>query len=440
MSQLADSLIHATWVVTVDPDFRILEEHCVVIQAGQIVDLLPSQAVAGKWHCPSAQEQRLTGQALMPGLINTHTHAAMSLLRGIADDLALMPWLEQHIWPAESRWVDPEFIADGTRLALAEMIRSGTTCMNDMYFFPDVTAQVCAGIGMRASVGLIVLDFPTVWAQNSDDYFHKGLALYNQLKHDNLLQCTLAPHAPYTVGDDNLKRVATLANELELRVHMHVHETEFEVTQAQQQAGQRPLQRLQQLNLLNEQLLAVHMTQLTQSEIQMLAESGAHVLHCPESNLKLASGFCPIAELQAAGVNVTLGTDGAASNNDLDLLGEMRTAALLAKGVAADASAIPAAEAIRMATINGAKALGMDDRIGSIEIGKSADLISIDLHTLNSQPLFKPSSQIVYSAASEQVRNVWIAGKQQLLDGELLHIDRFEVLEKAKYWQQKIAS
>lgn len=440
MPQSADSLLHPDWIITVDAEFQVLSQHSVAIRDGKIAAIGQRDEIEQQWQCGTSQNFDLDGQALLPGFINAHTHASMSLLRGIADDLPLMPWLQEHIWPAEAKWVNPEFVKDGTRLALAEMIRSGTTCINDMYFFPDVTAAVCEEIGMRACLGLIVLDFPTVWAQNSDEYFHKGLALYDRLKHQPLLDCALAPHAPYTVGDENLQRVMSYSNELELRVHMHVHETAFEVEQAYQETGQRPLQRLQQLQLLNEQLLAVHMTQLTPTEIELLAESGAHVLHCPESNLKLANGFCPTHKLSEAGVNIALGTDGAASNNDLDMLGELRTAAMIAKGNSQDARAIPAAEALRMATIQGAKALGIDDRTGSIEIGKQADLISIDLDQLNTQPLYDPVSQVVYSAAAQQIRNVWIAGKQQLNDAELLHIDRHEVLEQAKYWHQKISS
>ena len=364
----------------------------------------------------------------------------MSLLRGVADDLPLMDWLQNHIWPLEQQWVSESFVKDGTDLAIAEMLRSGTTCFNDMYFFPNITAKQAVQAGIRASIGLVVFDFPTVWAQNSDEYLEKGLALYDQLRGQPLLTATFSPHAPYTVSDQPLEKIRTLADELELPVHIHVHETRHEVEQALLEQGQRPLQRLHKLGLVNPSLLAVHMTQLDADDIALMAEAGAHIVHCPESNLKLASGFCPIAQCIAAGVNVALGTDGAASNNDLDMLGEMRTAALLAKAVADNASAVPAMTALRMATINGAKALGLENEIGSLTIGKAADVIAIDCSDLESQPLFNPISQLVYATDRKQVSDVWVAGKRLLKARQLTTINRDELLEKVASWQQRLAS
>jgi len=435
---IVDTLIHARWIIPVEPESVTLEHHTLVIDNGRIIDLLPTPLAKQQYQGKTTEN--LNDHALLPGLINSHTHAAMTLLRGIADDLQLMDWLQNHIWPLEQKWMSEAFVKDGTDLAIAEMILGGTTCFNDMYFFPDITAQQAIRHGIRASVGLIVIDFPTVWAENSEAYIEKGLALYDQLRHQPLISATFAPHAPYTVSDEPLQKIRTFADELELPIHIHVHETLHEVEQAQAQSGQRPLQRLQELGLLNPSLIAVHMTQLTDEEISRFAESGAHIVHCPESNLKLASGFCPVAKCLAAGINVALGTDGAASNNDLDMFGEMRTVALLGKAVASDASAVPAMTALRMATINGAKALGLDNEIGSLSIGKAADVIAIDLSHLETQPLYCPVSQIVYAASRQQVTDVWVAGKRLLNQRQLTTINTDELKVKIAQWQARLSA
>ena len=433
-----DTLIHARWIIPVEPESVTYENHSLVIDGGRIIDLLPSDLARQKYS--SIHSDNLGEHALLPGLINCHTHAAMVLLRGIADDLHLMDWLQNHIWPLEQRWISEAFVRDGTELAIAEMIRGGITCFQDMYFFPDVAAQQAVQHGMRASIGLIVVDFPTVWAENSEAYIEKGLALYDQLRHETLITPAFAPHAPYTVSDAPFKKIRTFADELELPIHMHVHETSDEVEREQQNTGMRPLRRLQKLGLLSPSMMAVHMTQLTADEISLLAETGTHVIHCPESNMKLASGFCPVADLLAHGINVALGTDGAASNNDLDMFGEMRTAALLAKAIAKDASALPAMTALKMATINGARAIGIDNETGSISIGKSADVIAVDMSALETQPLYCPISQIVYAASRRQVSDVWVAGKQLLKNRELTTIDLPELTQKIHHWQHRLRS
>jgi len=433
-----DTLIHARWIIPVEPASVILAHHTLVLDGGRIVDLLPSEIAKNKYQANITEN--LDNHALLPGFVNSHTHAAMSLMRGVADDLQLMDWLQNHIWPLEQRWVSPEFVKDGTDLAIAEMILGGTTCFNDMYFFPDITAQQAILRGIRASIGLIVFDFPTIWAGNSEAYLAKALALHEQLRDQPLITTAFAPHAPYTVSDDPLQKVNVHALEFNRPIHIHVHETLHEVEQAQQQSGKRPLQRLQELGLINPNLIAVHMTQLTDAEIQMLAAANAHIVHCPESNLKLASGFCPVARCLEAGINVALGTDGAASNNDLDMLGELRTAALLGKAVAQDASAIPAMTALQMATINGAKALGLADEIGSLTIGKAGDVIAIDLDHLETQPLYDPISPIVYAASRQQVTDVWVAGKRSLKQRQLLTVDINELTGRVMQWQKKISS
>jgi len=434
---IVDTLIHAGWIIPVEPPFDTLKHHSLVIHDGRICDLLPTELAKQQYYATTVEN--LENHALLPGLINAHTHAAMSLMRGIADDLPLMDWLQNHIWPLEQKWMSEEFVKDGTDLAIAEMLRGGTTCFNDMYFFPDITAQQVQQAGIRATVGLIVIDFPSVWAKDSDEYLSKGLNLSEQLKDSTLCSTAFAPHAPYTVSDAPLQKIAGYAQKLQRPVHIHVHETAFEVTQAVEQTGKRPLQRLQELGLVNSSLIAVHATQLTDAEILLLAEAGATIVHCPESNLKLASGFCPVAKCLEAGVNVALGTDGAASNNDLDMFGEMRTAALLAKAVANDASAVSAMTALRMATINGAKALGLADEIGSLRVGKAADVIAVDLSPLETQPLYCPVSQIVYAASRQQVTDVWVAGKRLLQQRQLTTLNLNELTDKVANWQQRLA-
>ncbi len=433
-----DLLIHPTWLVTVDADDRVLTEHSLAIADGRIADILPSEQARQRY--AQAPHLELPGQALMPGLVNAHTHLAMNLLRGYADDLPLMTWLQEHIWPAEGQFVDERFCEQGALLAMAELIRGGVTCFNDMYFFPEATARAAERAGLRGLVGIIVLDFPSASGNDPDDYIRRGLALHDALRDHPRLGTAFAPHAPYTVSREPLQRIATLAAELDVPVHIHVHETAGEVAGFVDQHGCRPLAQLDELGLLGPQLLAVHMTQLEEAEIFRLAETGSHVLHCPESNLKLASGFCPVARLDAAGVNLALGTDGGASNNDLDMFGELRSAALLAKGVAGDAAALPAHRALRMATIDGARALGLDALTGSLETGKAADLIAVDLDTIETQPLYDPVSQLVYAGGRQQVSHVWVDGRQLLRERHLTSLDETELRRSAAAWGARITA
>jgi len=433
-----ETLLHGRWVIPVEPRGVVFEHHSIAIDEGRIAAILPDTEARRTFQART--EVDLGQHALIPGFINAHTHAAMGLLRGIADDLPLMEWLQQHIWPAEQQWVNEQFIHDGTQLAIAEMLRSGTTCFNDMYFFPEVSARVAAGAGMRMCAGMILIDFPTAYAGGPDEYFAKGLALQDEYKHHPLVRCSFAPHAPYTVSDTPLRRVQVLADELDLPVHMHLHETAGEIADSLEACGLRPLQRLQELGLLSPSLVAVHMTHLDDADRQLVTDAGATVVHCPESNLKLASGFCEVQKLIDAGINVALGTDGAASNNDLDMLGEMRTAALLAKAVHGDASALPACDVLRMATLNGAQALGIGDATGSLQTGKWADITAVDLGHLETRPLYDPVSQLVYAAGREQVSDVWVAGHHLLKKRELTQMDLADILQRADAWQQRIAA
>ena len=431
-----DTIISARWVIPVEPDATVLDHHSVAILDGKIVKVLPTTETEKKYRASKLVE--LPNHALLPGFINSHTHAAMTLFRGLADDLPLMDWLENHIWPAEAKWVSDEFVADGSRLAMAEMLKSGTTCFNDMYFFAEDVAHVAREVRMRASVGMIMLDFPSTYAQSWDEYLEKGLKLHDDLRNSELVSTTFAPHAPYSISDEPLSKISTLNNELNRPVHMHVHETAAEVAEAEKATRMRPLERLDKLDLVNPNLLAVHLTQATPEEMRLLADNNASVVHCPESNLKLASGFCPVTELLDAGVNVALGTDGAASNNDLNMLGELRTAALLAKGVSGDATALPAYAVLRMATLNGARALGLEELTGSLLSGKAADITAIDLSAVSTQPVYDPLSQLVYAATREQISDVWVGGQQLLKNRVLTTIDEKRVIAKAQQWRDKI--
>lgn len=433
-----DTLIHARWILPVEPADAVWEDHSVAVHQGRIVAVLARADADASWRARTTVE--LSNHVLCPGLVNAHTHAGMSLMRGLADDLPLMEWLQEHIWPVENSLVSPEFVADGVALAAAEMLRSGTTCFSDMYFFPDIVARTAAQAGLRACVGLIVIDSPTPWASAPDEYLRKGLEVHDRFRDHPLITTSLAPHAPYTVSDKPLQRVAMLAEELDVAVHIHLHETAAEIEHAQRDGGERPLARLRRLGLVSPRLVAAHMTQLTSDEIAACAEAGVNIVHCPESNLKLASGFCPVAELVDAGVNVALGTDGAASNNDLNMLGEMRTAALLAKAVSGCPHALPALQALRMATLNGARAFGLESEIGSLQPGKWADLCAVDLCAPETEPVYNPASQLVYAAAREQVSDVWVAGRHLLKHRRLTTLDETAVRERAREWGRRIAT
>jgi 5-methylthioadenosine/S-adenosylhomocysteine deaminase len=430
------TLIHPRYLVPVRPA-GTLENHSVAVGDDRILAVGPRADLEQDW--PQADAVELPQHVLLPGLINAHTHAPMSLLRGYADDLELHDWLKNHIWPAEQAFVGPEFVADGTRLAIAEMLRGGVTCFNDMYFFPDAAIETCLAAGMRASVGITIIEIESAWAQDVDSYIDKGLKLHDRWQSEPLVKFTLSPHAPYTVSDDTLQRIVVLSEAMDFPVHMHLLETEWEIKQSYQQHERHPISRLEEHGLLNPRLQAVHMTQVDQDGMEKMRRAGAQIVHCPQSNLKLASGICPLASLLEAGINVALGTDGAASNNDLNLLAEAQSAALLAKGVSGDAQAVTAFQALEMMTLNGARALGEEDRLGSIEPGKQADLCALDLSAPETQPLHHVVSQIIYSASRRQVSDVWVAGRRLLNSGELTTIDIDEVLHRARTWQARLA-
>ncbi|MBD8094298.1 TRZ/ATZ family hydrolase [Pseudomonas fluorescens] len=431
-----DLLLLPTWLVPVEPAGVVLKEHGLGIRDGRIAFIGPRAAAL---KLAASEVRELPGMLLSPGLINAHGHAAMSLFRGLADDLPLMTWLEKHIWPAEAKWVDEAFVRDGTDLAIAEQLKGGITCFSDMYFYPKVASDCVHNSGMRAQIALPILDFPIPGASSADEAIRQGVELFGDLKHHPRIKITFGPHAPYTVSDENLEKIRVIAEELDAAIHMHVHETAFEVQQAVDKTGERPLARLGRLGLLGPRFQAVHMTQISEDDLALLVESNTSVIHCPESNLKLASGFCPVERLWQAGVNVAIGTDGAASNNDLDLLGETRTAAMLAKAVAGSATALDAHRALRMATLNGARAMGLDSEIGSLEVGKAADIVAFDLSGLAQQPIYDPVSTLIYATGRECVKHLWVAGKQLLDDRRLTRMDEQQLTATAIAWGQRIS-
>ena len=433
-----DLIIEAGWVVPVLPHGVVFENYAVVVSGDKIVDLLPIADTAKKYIAKKTVSR--PDAVLLPGLVNAHTHNPMTLMRGVADDLPLMPWLQEHIWPIEAAVMGPEFVSDGVELAIAEMLRGGTTCTNDNYFFPDAQAATYRKHGFRALVGLPVIDFPSAWAKSHSEYFDKACEVHDNFRRDRLVRTAFAPHAPYTVCNENFEQIRLLSDQLDIPVHCPVHETAHEVEESIKLHGVRPIARLDQRGLWNDRMIAVHMTQLLDAEIALCADRGVSVVHCPQSNMKLASGFAPIERLRRAGVNLAIGTDGCASNNDLDMFDELRTAALLAKAVAADATALNATCTLHVATLGGAKAIGMGDLIGSIEIGKQADLICVDMGAIETQPIYNVISQLVYSCGRQQVSDVWIAGVAKLEQGQLLSMDSIALKQKAKQWRQRISA
>jgi len=432
-----DQIIRARWIVPVNPRDTVLEHHAVALRDGRIVAVVPAGSVAEAFRAPL--ETALDDHLLMPGLVNTHGHAAMTLLRGLADDHTLMDWLQGHIWPAEARWVGEDFVRTGTRLAIAEMLASGTTCASDMYFFPDVAAETVVETGFRAQIAFPIFEHPSAWGANADEYLAKGLQVRDDYRGCPRLSFAFGPHAPYTTSDQTLARVAMLAAELDAAVHMHVHESAGEIRDAIAQHGCRPLARLEGLGLLSPRFQAVHMTQVAPEDLELLVRNQIQVLHCPGSNLKLAAGFCPVRTLGGAGINVALGTDGAASNNSLDLFAEMRLAALLAKGSSGDPTALSAHAAVRMATLGGAEALGLAERIGSLEPGKDADMIAVDMRRIACSPVYDAHSALVYTGSGAAVTHAWVEGRALLSERRLCTLAHDELHAEALAWQHRIA-
>jgi len=436
-----DLIIEARWLCPVVPSYALLKHQAVVIQFGKIVDICLIEEANARYEANEVVQ--LNDHVLVPGFINLHTHAAMSLMRGLADDLPLMPWLEKHIWPAEAKLVSPGFVHDGTLLACAEMLSGGITTFNDMYYYPKSAAEASVKIGMRANLVIVVLEFATQYANDAESYIQQGLEARDSLRDEPLVGFSFAPHAPYTVSDTTYERIMTLAEQVNIGVHTHMHETLQEISESENKHGLRPLSRLANLGLLSPNLTLAHCVHLNAHEIKLFAEHGCNIAHCPSSNLKLASGIAPIAKYVEHGINIGLGTDGAASNNRLDMFAEIRLAALLAKGQSGDATAISAHQALAMATINGAKALGLDDKIGSIEVGKLADLCAVKMNDIQTQPCFDPVSHLVYVAGREHVSHTWVNGdlkyhKPDGSNGVYSHVEPQELSDIVVKWQTKL--
>jgi len=432
----ANLIIESRWLATVVKDSPLLEYYSVIVQNETIVDLLPTELARAQY--TSTNVLSLDEHILIPGLINLHTHAAMNLMRGIADDLPLMQWLNEHIWPAERAVVSYDYVRDASLHACAEMLSGGTTCFNDMYFFPQATAAAVSQSGMRANLGLIVSEFANSYASDADDYLQKGFESHDSWRGNAMISSSMAPHAPYTVSNRTFEKVITYAEQLSIGIHTHLHETRDEISQSEAQYGVRPIQRLAALGLLGPNFTAAHGVHLLPAEIDMLSEYGCHIAHCPSSNLKLGSGIAPVALMLRSNVNVGIGTDGAASNNRLDMFAEMRLAALLAKGANEDPAALPAHQALEMVTVNAAKALGLDDKIGTIEVGKKADLVAVKLNDITISPCYDPVSHLVYTCGREHVTNTWVAGELRYSNGLYANIEPLELKEIIKKWQPKL--
>jgi 5-methylthioadenosine/S-adenosylhomocysteine deaminase len=431
-------LISPRWIVPVEPANTVLENHSLVVEGSRIGAVLPTSVARQQFS--GATETLLPNHLLVPGFVNAHTHAAMTLMRGLADDTPLMTWLTEHIWPAETKYLSEEYVYDGTELAIAEMLRSGTTCFADMYFFHNVAARAARKHGIRAALGAAIIEFPTPYAADAEGYIARGLESRSEFAEESRLKLMLGPHAPYTVSDKTFIRVATIAEEAGFPVMLHVHETRDELTQSEKEYGVRPIARLEKLGVLTPNLIAVHCVHMNAIEIEQFARAGVNVTHCPASNLKLASGFSPVNEMLKAGVNVAIGTDGAASNNRLDMLSETRLASLVQKALSQDAAALPAHQILAMATLHGAKALGWDKEIGSLVSGKCADMTAIDLSSIETQPCYDPVSHLFHAAGRENVTHVWVDGELLLDNRVLTRMDSAELQAKSSLWQNRFAN
>ena len=433
--QQIDTIILARWLLPIAPENIVLEHQAIAIQGKKIVNILPAQSYLE--HYQAKQVINCNEHAVLPGFVNAHTHTPMNLFRGLADDLELMDWLNHYIWPAEQAIIQADSVRDGCRFAIAEMIRSGTTCFNDSYFYHEILAQTANAEGIRAMLGLGIIDVPTQYAQNENDYLEKAQLTLEKSKPSDLINWSIAPHAPYTVSDTAFKKIAALADEKKLRIHLHLNETIAEIEMSMERYHKRPIERLYELGMVNSNLMAVHMVYANDDEIALLKAQHANIILCPKSNMKLASGIAPLEKYLAAAINIGLGTDGAASNNNLDMLNELRSMNLLTKVNNKNPTLLSAQQTLEIATLGGAKVLGLEDKIGSLEIGKEADIIAINLNSVFTQPVYHPMSTLVYAANASQVSDVWIAGKRLLADGEFTQLDIKQTMKNVAKWADK---
>lgn len=432
----ADLVVSPRFLLPIAPRNEVLEGASVVLRGGSVIALGCREEILGEH--PGIPHLELGRHLLLPGLVNAHGHLAMTLLRGLGESESLDDWLNHTIWPLEARWMDEDFVRDGTRLAVAEMVATGTTTASDMYYFPETAALACRDAGFRLQATFPLIDIPNAYSADFDECLTKGLALHDRFRDDALVTTCFGPHSAYTVDPGRLRRVAVLADEIDADVHLHLHETEDEVAGAVRTRGGTWIRILDEIGLLTERLQAVHMTAVSDAEIDLVSERGVRIVHCPHSNMKLASGICPVTKFLAAGAAVGIGTDGAASNNALDMFAEARLAALLAKSANADATVLPAADIVAMATLGGARAIGLDDRIGSIEVGKRADLVAVDLDHPAMQPLNDPHAALVHSDAGARVTHTFIDGRCVYENGAWKTLDIAEILARAGEWQARL--
>lgn len=432
------TMIHAGYVMPMTENRVVLTNHAILINEGRITAIIdPAQCT----DVTANVVYDLPDHIVLPGFVNAHTHAPMNLLRGLGADLPLMQWLQTKIWPAEGKLMSPAFCHDGALLAGEEMLASGVTCANDHYFFSADVARGLTKAGMKCSVSAIIIGFPSAMAADDAAYLRCAQELFEEFADNRCVRVTVGPHAPYTVSDTMLLAARDLSEKYNARIHMHVDETQTEIEDSLKQYGMRPIERLHKLGLLNNRFISVHTVHPDDKEIELLAQSGASIVHCPCSNLKLASGFSPVSRMMQAGINLAIGTDGVASNDKLDMLGETRLAAMLGKTVANDTTAMKVTDLLYAATMGGAKALGWDDRIGSIEAGKDADLIAVDLEATDCIPVSDAASQLLYSAGREDITHVWVDGKlvvKKQQSVELRSLSREKLQNLAKTWQNRI--
>ena len=437
--KIVDKIIRPKWILPIMPDNQVIENSSLIIKAGKILEICSREDEKERYS--SKEIYHLPGHAVLPSFVNCHTHLAMSYYRGLGDDLPLMEWLNNYIWPAEAATVSESLVFDGTQHALIESIRSGVGCVNDHYFFMPKVVDALRSAGLRGVVSNCLLHFGTPWAPTLSHCFAEAEHLFKYTQNDKLIHSAYGPHSPYGTDDDSMQQVTESAEKRGAKIHIHLHESEHEIVEYKKQnEGLSPIEKFHQKGWLNSRMIAVHMTQITDHEIDLVYQSEASIVHCPESNMKLASGVAPIQKMINKGINVALGTDGAASNNDLDMIGEMRSAAFLAKVSTMNSSNLSAETVLRMATYNGAKALGLENEIGSLEIGKSADIIAIDLNMPETQPVYNPISQIVYAASRDQVSHMWVAGNNIMQNRKILTIDEKTIIDNSQAWADKILS
>ncbi len=435
--QPVDYIICGDYVLTMNEKMDLIQNGAVAVKDKKIVDVDTADSILKRYFSEKLIEGK--GRVVLPGLINTHTHAAMVYFRGLADDIPLKDWLEKYIWPAENKWLGPEFVSDAVELACLEMLKGGVATYNDMYFFGDSAAKATKEMGMRAVLGAGILDFPTATAKTPDEYFENAERFANNWKGDELIAPCIAPHATYTCSSETFKKSKILAEKFDVPLHIHLSETEWEVNEIISRYGKRPVAHLESIGFLDERVLAAHCVWLDNVDIELLAKRRCGVSHCIESNLKLASGIARVPDMLKAGVKVTFGTDGAASNNDLSILSEMSTAAKIHKTMANDPTILDSKTALLMATRWGAEVLGLGNKIGSIEKDKFADIITINLKKPHLTPIYDVYSHIVYAAMASDVETVMVNGNLVVNDGRLITGNEDDILQKASEWGEKIA-